>query len=235
MLNLKIGFIALTIFTLILLSIIGFVAINRSCTNPSLIKKRKSLLVVGLLLWQLYTYCIAQSGLLDNFEFPPRFFIFLILPQFVFIGIFLYRNRNGNWIKSIPEHWLIFFQSFRILVESLFVASLIYGVFNKEVTIEGYNFDMVFAFTAPIIGILSYKKFISKNVIIVWNYLGLAVLASVIFVFLTSIFNPQLFGSETMLLPTISAKYPFILIAGFLMPSAVFVHVLSIVQLSKKQ
>ena len=188
-----------------------------------------------LLFLQIYIYAIAYSGVLNNFDFPPRFFIFLILPIFSFTGIYIYKNRNSDWLSKIPEHWLIFFQSFRILVESLFVATVAKGILNKEVTIEGYNFDMIFAYTAPIIGYLAYKKIASRKVLIIWNYTGLLVIASIIFLFLSSIFNPQLFGSETMLLPVESVKYPYVLVAGFLMPTAVFIHVLSITQLTKNQ
>jgi hypothetical protein len=232
--NLKIAYIALTLLTIIILIIIGVKTINKTFTNKAIANKKKGILIGGLVLWQIYTYVIASSGILDNFDFPPRFAILLIIPLFVFTGIFIYKNRNNAWISNIPEHWLIFYQSFRILVESIFVLSLAQGILNKEVTIEGYNYDMVFAYTAPIIGYLIYKKLVSKKVFIIWNYVGLAVLASVIFVFIASIFNPQFFGSETMLLPRTALKYPYVLVAGFLMPSAVFIHVLSIVQLSKK-
>lgn len=232
-LNLKITYITLTLFTIFLLLVIGFKTINKTYLDKKTANKKRRKLILGLLFLQIYIYGIAYSGVLDNFDFPPRFFIFLILPMFSFTGIYIYKNRNSDWLSKIPEHWLIFFQSFRILVESLFVATVAKGILNKEVTIEGYNFDMIFAYTAPIIGYLAYKKIASRKVLLIWNYTGLLVIASIIFLFLSSIFNPQLFGSETMLLPAESVKYPYVLVAGFLMPTAVFIHVLSIAQLSK--
>jgi hypothetical protein len=232
--NLKIAYISLTLFIIIILIIIGIKAINLSFTDKSIANKKKGILIGGLIFWQVYVYIIANSGVLDNFDFPPRFALFLIVPLFIFTGIFIYRNRNNNWISNIPEHWLMFYQSFRILIESIFVLSVAQGILNKEVTIEGYNYDMIFGYTALIMGYLAYKKLVPKKVFIIWNYLGLAVIASIIFLFLASIFNPQLFGSETMILPEASVKYPYVLVAGFLMPSAVFIHVLSIVQLRKK-
>jgi len=111
------------------------------------------------------------------------------------------------------------------------------GVLNHHVTIEWYNFDMVFGFTAPIVGYLAYtssKKLISKNSVLVWNYLGLGVLVSVIFVFITCVYVPGIYGSKVPLLPLESMEYPYVLIAGFLMPVAVFLHVLSAVQLTRK-
>ena len=233
--NLKIAYIGLSLLMVIILIMIGFKVIDRAFTDNSTVRKKKGGLVFWSVLWHIYVYVMASSGILDNFDFPPRFFLFLILPLFIFTGVFIYLNRNNSWIKNIPEDWLIFYQSFRLLIESIFVFSVAEGILNKEVTIEGYNYDMVFAFTSPLIGYLTYKKLLSSKVLVVWNYAGLVVIASIIFLFLSSVFNPQLFGSETMILPEGAVKYPYILVAGFLMPSAVFIHVLSIVQLSKKK
>lgn len=230
---LKAAYILLTVVMVVILIIIGVKTITKTFLEKALATTKKRNLVVGLLLWHVYVYAVSYTGILDNFSFPPRFFLLLILPQFIFTGIFVYKNRNNKWIANLPEHWLIFYQSFRILIESIFVVSVAYAILNKEVTIEGYNFDMIFAYTAPIIGYLALRKLASIKVLIVWNYIGLVVIGSIIFLFLSSVYNPQIFGSQTMLLPESAVKYPYILVAGFLMPSAVFIHVLSIVQLSK--
>lgn len=229
--GLQAAFILLTLFTIVFLIVIGVKAITATSSNP---KKDKTLLILGLLLWQVFIFSVASTGALKSYEFPPLFAIAFIIPSFIFTGFFLYRNRNHNWIKSIPQQWIIYFQSFRILVETLFVFSLAQGIFNYQVTIEGYNFDMIFALTAPIVAFLFYsKKVLSRKIMLIWNYLGLAVLASVIVLFLTSVYNPQIYGSEVPILPLESMTYPYVLIAGFLMPVAVFLHVLSIIQLKR--
>jgi hypothetical protein len=51
---------------------------------------------------------------------------------------------------------------------------------------------------------------------------------------MTSIYAPELYGSEIPLLPLEAMGYPYVLIAGFLMPTAVFLHILSIIQVSIK-
>jgi hypothetical protein len=229
---LEVGFVTLTVFTVLFLIYIGFRAIDYSGIS---VFKNKLILIIGLVVWQFYIPIVASFGGIQSYDFPPRFALAFIVPSFVFTGIFLYRNRNKHWISGISEQSIIYFQTFRVLVETLFVFSLVEGVFNKEVTIEGYNFDMVFAFTAPIVGFLVYqRKILSKNALILWNYLGLAVLASVIAVFLVSIYAPSIFDSTIPLLPLKGMTYPYVLIAGFLMPTAVFLHVLSLIQLSKK-
>jgi len=229
--GLKLGYVGLTIATVIFLLWIGRTAIQRTSFQKG---KDMASLTIGLILWQLFIFLVANSGLLKSYDFPPRFAMFFILPSFIFTGIFLYRNRNKDWIHAISESRIIYFQTFRVLVETLFVISVAKGILHSLVTIEGYNVDMVFAATAPIIAFLVYtKKILPRKTILFWNYLGLAVIASIIFLFMTSIYKPELWGKTAPMLPMDMLTYPYVLIAGFLMPTAVFLHVFSIIQIKK--
>lgn len=233
--DLPMGYHLLNLTVIILLCVIGFKAINGAFENKAKAKRKKIVLVVGLILWQVYIFGLGQTDLLSSFELPPRFAIFLVVPAFLFTGIFIYANRNNSWLHHIPKSWLIYFQSFRVIVETLFVFSVTQEVLHPNVTIEGYNFDMILGFTAPLVAFLAFgKKIISKKILVLWNYLGLAVLASVIFVFMTTVYFPEFYGSNSTLMPFAFTTYPYTLIAGFLMPIAVFIHVLSIVQLQNK-
>ena len=226
--TLQLGYITLTLVTIIFLLIIGFKAIYSTSTNP---KKDKIILIFGLAIWHLFILFLSSTNVLKSYEFPPRFAIAFIIPSFIFTGFFLYHSRNKKWIHEIPQHWIVYFQSFRIVVETLFVFSVAQGIFNYHVTIEGYNFDMIFAFTAPIVAYAVYsKQWFSKKIVLIWNYVGLGVLASVIFLFMTAVYKPEIYGSDIPLIPLEAFTYPYVLIAGFLMPVAVFLHVLSIVQ-----
>lgn len=232
---LKLGYIVLSVIMLVIISMIGSKAINETTTDSNSAKRKKRKLVGYLLLWHLYIFVLSSTGFLQSFDFPPRFVIFLVLPTFIFTGIFIYRNRNTDWIQAIPSSWLVYYQSFRIFIETLFVFSVAKEVLHSNVTIEGYNFDMIFAFSAPLIGLLFFKgKIFSERMIIWWNYMGLAVITSIIFLFNSSIYLPEIYGADSNLMPIEFTYYPYIIVAGFLMPSAVFMHVLSIVQLKKR-
>ncbi len=230
---LKLAYLGLSLLMTFLLIFIGSHAIRKTFSDPGKIKKKLTLLVALLLGWHVYVFITSTSGILMDLSFPPRFVLFLIVPAFIFTGIFVYKNRNQNWLQNIPSQWLIYYQSFRVFIETIFVFSVAQGILHKEVTIEGYNYDKVFAFTALIIGFLFQKNFIGKRGAILWNYLGLAVIAVILFLFQTTIYFPEWYDSKTALMPLAAVKYPYILVAGFLMPSAVFVHLLSIVQLRK--
>ena len=231
---LKLSYIGLTIIMMVVIFLIARHTVNKTFEA----KKAKSKLLqlaLGLILWQIYTYLMTLTGLLQDFSLPPRFAVFLIVPAFIFTGIFLYKNRNSEWIQNIPLHWLVFYQSFRILIETIFVYSVAAKVLHPTVTIEGYNYDMVFAYTALIVGFLvmrNYTKF--KRLALYWNYLGIVVIAFIIFLFQESIYFPGFFGEPILEFPMEATMYPYVLVAGFLMPSAVFMHVLSIIQIRKK-
>ena len=231
--TLKLGYIFLTVAVLVFLFFMGGYAIRLTSKQP---KRDQLILFSGLVLWQVYVYTVCWTGFMKSYEFPPRFALLLILPLFLFTAIFLFKNRNKKWIRVIPEHWIIYFQAFRIIVEILFVFSVAKEILNVHVTIEGYNFDMIFGFSAPLIAFFAYtssKKLVTKKGVLIWNYVGLLVLSSVIFVFITCVYAPWIYGSQLPLLPLVSMEYPYVLIAGFLMPVAVFLHGLSIVQLTR--
>lgn len=233
--GLQIAYHLLNIVVLILIFAIGFKAINGAFGNTPKGKRKKMLLVLFLILWQIYILALGQTDILNSFELPPRFVILLIFPAFLFTGVFIYKNRNNSWLRHIPKSWLIYMQVFRVIVETLFVFSVAQGILHPNVTIEGYNYDMILGISAPIVAFLAFgKRIISDKMVITWNYLGLLVLAGVIFVFLTTTFFPGFYGSTSDLMPLEFTYYPYTLVAGFLMPVAVFFHVLSIVQLKKK-
>ena len=232
--GLQIAYHLLNLAVLGLVGAIGFKGINGAFGNTHKAKRKKSLLLLFLMGWQLYIMALGQTDILNSFELPPRFVMLLILPAFLFTGIFIYKNRNNSWLKHIPKSWLVNAQAFRIVVETLFVFSVAEGVLHPNVTIEGYNFDMVLGISAPIIAFLAFgKNLISEKMVMAWNYVGLLVLASVIFVFLTTTFFPSFYGNATNLMPIAFTYYPYTLVPGFLMPVAVFLHVLSIVQLRR--
>lgn len=229
---LQLSYIGLTLAVILFIGSIGFSVIDKTFT-PEKRGKKKALVAFGLLAHQLYIFLITSSGFIQDLSFPPRFALTMIIPAFIFTGIFVYRNRNAEWLMNLPTSKLFFFQSFRILVEIIFVASVAAGFLHKEASIEGYNFDMVYALTVLIVGFIAFHKKSNLKLVRAWNYLGLLVLASIIFVFMTTIYKPELYGASKPLMPLDGLTYPYVLVAGFLMPIAVFVHVLSIAQLRR--
>lgn len=230
---LQLGYLGLTLAVILLVIYFGFHAINKTFEGSER-RKKKTVLVVGIVIWQMYLAIIGSTDFILSYSFPPRFALTMILPAFIFTGVFVFRNKNEQWLLNLPTKQIFIFQSFRILVESLFVASVAAGILHKEASIEGYNYDMIYAITIPIVSLIAFRSSSTNlKLIRIWNYLGLLVLATVIFVFMTSIYKPDLYGSSEPLLPLQAITYPYGLVAGCLMPIAVFMHVLSIAHLNR--
>jgi len=96
--GLKLAYIVISLVTVLFLLIIGFKAINNTSSDP---RRDKIKLVLGLILWQVFILSISSTGILKYYDFPPLFAIAFIIPSFIFTGLFLYRNRNQQWIQSI--------------------------------------------------------------------------------------------------------------------------------------
>ena len=222
---LKLGYIALSLAMTIILIAFAYKAMHN--TNAKLFKKW----VIILLGWQLYIFGLSLTGFIETLDFPPRFVLLTILPAFIFIAWSTTKIKSGNWLHQIPAHWLIFYQVFRIGIETLFVFSVYAGVLHSNVTLHGYNYDMIYAATALLVGWQVWKGNLKLGLI--WNYLGLIVIAFIISLFQTTIYLPEIYG-DIQPFPVDFFTYPYILVAAFLMPSAVFIHVVSIIQLRQK-
>lgn len=232
---LKLLYIGLTVAMTLVLIFFGVKAIRSSVQETRKQNRYVFILTTGIAFWHMYTYLLSSNKVLYDFGFPPKFALLLILPLFAFTGVFFYLNRKKKWIHVIPLKTLTFIQSFRIAVEIIFVLTVSEGILHTEVTLKGYNYDFYFGISALIIGLLFIKNKISITAIKLWNYSGLAVLASVIFLFISTIYWPQLYGYDTTPAPLELTLYPYVLIAGFLMPLAVFFHIWSIVQINNRQ
>ncbi len=224
--------------TIVLIVLAGFNSVLKKLEIDKSNRIKKVSMVGGAIaLWTIYVFALSVTGFFKTFTLPPRFPIFLIFPLFLFMGVFLYRIRNSEFLKALPKSWAVYFQSFRIFVELLFAISFAAGILHREVTLHGYNYDILIGLTAPIIAYLAFnKQIISEKIVLIWNFVGLGVLTIVVILFFTTTFFPSVWGETTTWVNPEFATFPYTLVAGFLMPIAVFMHVLSIIQLrgSKK-
>lgn len=232
---LEVGYIGLSVVMVIVILLGYNGAMKIAGIEKNERSKKLRIPIIGLLLWFVYIYFIVQTGWLQVLTLPPRFPIFLIFPVFIFTGIFLYKNRNNSVLHAIPKQWTVWYQSFRIIIESLFVGSVAVGMLQPEVTFEGYNYDILFGVSAVIVGLLVYVfRLVPEKFVLYWNYLGLAVIVFIIYLFTTTTYFPSVWGSEVSLMEPKFFQFYSMLVPAFLMPSAVFVHILSIIRFIKK-
>ena len=225
------GFIALTVF------IAGIILAGIwKVTDTAIAEDKKRMAfrmrtVLFLTGWLVYITAASLKGVFTVGTFPPRVPLLLVFPVFAFTAFFFISGRFKNIIAHVPASWPVYFQSFRIIVELLLLGLSLKNMVPQEATFEGYNFDILIGITAPLIGWLAFsKKIIGKGVLVLWNLAGFVTLAVVVFVFMLHAYFPAAVHKQESILNSGFGLFPYTFLAGFLMPAAVFMHVLSLVK-----
>lgn len=227
--KLELCYIAIYI-SLMLLILIG---LYKSIQN---FEKRKSIIIVLVffnLLWVVYLYFLTRNGFLLHLNFPPRFLIFIFLPALLVIIFLLNRLRKSDYLKQVPLSWPVYYQTFRVLMEQIILATALQNILPIEATYHGYNFEVYFAMTAPIVAYFAFQqKKLSKSFVVLWNIVGIMMLIIVVTIVASSFYFPELWGYSTPIVQDKFAKLPFVLLPAFMVPSAIFMHLFSILQLN---
>jgi hypothetical protein len=106
------------------------------------------------------------------------------------------------------------------------------GYFPKRVTFEGLNYDILVGATAPVIGWLFMKNKLGLNATLIWNIVGMMILALTGYAFISSYFFPE-FAETIDKIHFVS--FPFVLLPAVLLPIAIFLHIFSIRQILIKK
>jgi len=152
----------------------------------------------------------------------------------VFFIYFFTSHKLRKIIDSTPASWPVYFQCFRIVVEVLILGMYLGGALPVAATFEGRNFDILIGLTAPLIGYLAFtRNTLGKRIGLLWNIAGLLTLLNVIVILMGHAYFYKSLGEPESILPKGFGLFPFIFLAGFFMPLAVFLHVFSIIKTRK--
>src|SRR4030095_2027306 len=235
--NPNVAFYITALFFLIVILLITsvFYALNYGLSKLEIPpqKKKFTILLTSLFLgvWLFISSWLALSGkLLDFTSVPPK--MLLILIPSILAVIYISSSTRVNLILTvIPSPWLVYVQSFRVLVEVFLWLMFLQNIIPKQMTFEGINYDMLTGLSAPLIAYfaLSEKKW-PRIVTILWNFAGLLLVANITIVAILSLPGPmrQFFNEPSN---TIVAYFPFVWIPGVIVPFAFLMHILSIKQI----
>ena len=185
-----------------------------------------------LVIWFTYLFNLSLSGFLTDLQLPPRLPLFVFLPFALFTFLFYRKTIRSNWIKDFPLAWLTYPQSFRIFVELILLYTFYKGIIPKEATFEGLNFDVLMGISAPFMAYFFFRKYsINKDVAVFWNILGILMILFVAFIIGTSFYNPSIWGHDEVMVTLYFVQFPYLLVAGFLAPLGIFMHVLSLAKI----
>ena len=177
------------------------------------------------MLWVAILFGVSQQTWAHNFDsFPPpglKVFLALILLTIVIA----YSPIGRKLAAGLPLVWLVGFQVFRLPTELLIHQAANTGLAPVEMTFAGRNFDIVTALSALVLAVFLRKGEVSAKLIMAWNLLGLALLLNVVITAVMAMPHPlQMLHTIP---PNVWVTYfPFILLPGVLVCSALLGHLL---------
>ncbi len=185
-------------------------------------------LVVGLL-----QFILGISGFYQNIDTtPPRFFL-LLPPSIVLIILLFLTKRGKRFIDTLDIKKITLLHSIRVPVELILHSIFLYQLIPVEMTYQGYNFDIISGISAPVIYFLIFnKKKYSKQLLMFWNLVCLALLANIIVIATLSAQTP--FQKLAFDQPNVALMYfPFVWLPSIVVPLVLLSHLASIRQLVK--
>ena len=200
--------------------------------------KKANTILLGLIVWLLVQAVLTIKNIYNSSttSIPPKILVIGILPTIITI-IFLFVTTKGRqFIDSLPLINITYLNVIRIPVELVLVWLCINKAVPQLMTFEGRNFDIISGITAPFIAYFGFtKQKLSRQVILIWNFICLVLLLNIAANALLSTPSPlQRFAFEQ---PNIAIlNFPFSWLPTFIVPIVLFGHLVSIRQLiqSKK-
>jgi hypothetical protein len=189
--------------------------------------------LAGLAVWIAYGGVIGYTGVMANVStLPPG--LFYMLAPIIMLAVFMARSRVGETIAlSFPLWLLMGMESFRLIVEVFLHQLWLDGQLPKMLTYQGANFDILIGISAPVVAWLLISRRISNRMALVWNAIGIAMLANVAVRAVLTSPGPLHFISAEV--PNVAiGTFPFTYIPGLMVPLALMLHVLSIRALKQR-
>lgn len=179
--------------------------------------------IAGSILWMGLQSAIALSGfyLVTN-TLPPHFFAAVAPPVLIIAGVFITAGGRRS-LDAMDLKWCVLLHTIRIFVELNLYWLFLYKQVPALMTFEAGNVDILVGLTAPIIWWAFSKQHIGQRGLLIWNILCLlSVLNAFVRAMLSAPFPFQRFAFEQ---PTVAIlTFPFILLPAFIVPAAIFCH-----------
>lgn len=209
------------------LTISAAIALFYKATNGS------KLFLILISAWILSQSIVGMSGFYTvTNTVPPRFGL-LVLPPLILTIVLFSRQSGQQFIDSLDIKWLTLFHTIRVPVELVLYWLFMQKTIPELMTFEGRNFDILSGISVPIIYYFGFvKQNLSKKVLILWNFVCLALLVNIVTHAILSVPTP--FQKLAFEQPNVAILYfPFLLLPACLVPLVLFAHLASLRQLFK--
>lgn len=227
-------YISLTFGLIIVATLLLFLWTIRNSISEQTRKKATPILI-GLIIWLIIQGVLTFKNIYnsDTNSFPPKIMLIGILPPILTIILLFSTSKGKQFIDSLPLKNLTYLNIVRIPVEIVLFWLFLNKAIPELMTFEGRNIDILAGITAPIIAYFGLTQTkLNRQIILIWNFICLGLLANIIVSALFSTPSPiQKFAFDQ---PNIAIlNFPFSWLPTFVVPIVLFGHLVSIRQLMK--
>jgi len=168
---------------------------------------------------------LARAGVLDRYSPLPAPALVMVGVVTIFTVAIAFSSIGGRIVAAVPLVWLIGYQAFRIPVEWVLHRLYLEDVVPVQMTYAGRNFDIVTGLTAVALALFLRSGRRATALVLIWNLLGLALLANIVTIAVLSTPAPFRYFTDTPphVLPS---TFPFVWLPTFLVQAALFGHIL---------
>jgi len=198
------------------------------------VKKRANFIAVVMLLWLIFQSTLSlNKWYMDRTSVPPHLAFPLITSIVVIVLLFILK-RGKKLLDGLSLETLTWLHTVRIPVELCLLWLAMHKQVPFSMTFEGYNFDIAFGLTAPIMAILYFrKKKISRSILLGWNVLALISVVAVVIRAIGAVPSP--IQAWDFAQPNYAVlHFPFIWLPAFVVPAVVLAHLVAFRQLRRK-
>lgn len=184
--------------------------------------------------WTAIQAVVSISGFYTTENtLPPRFAL-AVLPPLIFITIIFITKTGRTFMDSLDVRALTLVHIIRIPVELVLLWLYMHKAVPELMTFEGRNLDILSGITAPLIYYFVFiKNSAGKNVLIIWNFICLALLINIAFNAFLSV--PTAFQKFAFEQPNVALLYfPFTMLPSVIVPLVMFSHLASIRKIIKQ-
>lgn len=189
--------------------------------------------LIILITWLALQAAVGLSGFYTTTDaIPPRFFLLPIPPLLAILFLFV-TKKGKRYVDGLDAKMLTILHTIRIPVELVLFWLFLDGAVPQLMTFEGRNFDIISGVTAPLVFYFGYLiRSLDKRIILLWNFLGLALLINIVGnAVLSAPFPFQRFAFDQ---PNIAVLYfPYVWLPACVVPLVLLSHLATIRQLIK--
>jgi hypothetical protein len=190
--------------------------------------KQPTLVATVLIAWLgLQGFIALKDFYLVTDTLPPRFLL-AVFPAILTIVVFFLVRNGRKWIDTLNPATLTLLHIVRVPVELVLFWLFLHRSVPQLMTFEGRNFDIISGITAPLVFYFGYiKKVLGKGVLLLWNFICLALLFNI--VIHAALSAPSPFQQMAFDQPNIAVlHFPFIWLPCCIVPLVLFSHLICI-------